>query len=133
MFYTRYVTLFALYSTQDHQKSSLFTSVTAISLQVQHVTCAKYGVSTSVWPMYTAGIDLGQLMHVSYPLCNLICAIFNSRPSEELTFHLNCLLLFRCRCSMRHARDMAYQHRRVANIYSWDRFRATHACFIPAV
>ena len=27
---------------------------------------------------------------------------------------------------------MAYPHRCVANVYSWDRFRATHACFIPA-
>ena len=46
-FYTRYVTWFVLYSTQDHQNSSLFTSVTAISLQVQHQTCARYCVSTS--------------------------------------------------------------------------------------
>ena len=43
------------------------------------------------------------------------------------------LLLFRCRRSIRHVRDMAYPHRCVANIYSWDRFRTTYACFIPAV
>ena len=94
MFYTRCVTWFVLYSTQDHQKSSLFTSVAAMSLQVQHATYARYGVSTSVWwPMYAAGIDLGQLMHVLYPLGNLICTIFNSTPSEELTFHLSCCYL----------------------------------------
>ena len=48
------------------------------------------GIHIGVWPIYTAGIDLGQLMHVLYPLRNLICTIFNSRPPEELTFHLSC-------------------------------------------
>jgi hypothetical protein len=90
-------------------------------------------IHIGVWPMYTAGIDLGQLMHVLYPLCSLICAIFNLRPPKEPTFHLRCCYLFRCGRSMTHARDMAYPHRRVANAYSWDRFRAAHACFIPAV
>ena len=133
MCFTRYKTWFALYSTQDHQKSSLFSSVTAIFLQVQHDTCCViWRIYIGVWPIYTAGIDLGQLMHVLYPLCNLICAIFNSRPSEELTFQLE-LLLFRCKCSMIHVCDMAHPHRCVANMCSWDRFRADHACFIPAV
>ena len=54
-----------------------------------------------VWPMYTAGIDLEQLMHVLYPLCNLICAIFNSRPSEEITFHLSyCYFAAGAACDM---------------------------------
>ena len=44
------------------------------------------------------------------------------------------LLLFRCKCSMIICGwDVAYPHRCVANIYSWYRLRATHACFIPAV
>ena len=91
-------------------------------------------IHISVWPMYTAGIDLGQLMHVLYPLCNLICAIFYIQLKTIKRVHFSPqILLFRCKCSMRHARDMAYPHRRVANVYSWDRFRATHACFIPAV
>ena len=50
-------------------------------------------IHIGVWPMYTAGIDLGQLMHVLYPLGDLICTIFNSTPSEELTFHLSCCYL----------------------------------------
>jgi hypothetical protein len=60
--------------------------------QAQHGTCIGYGVSTSVfgvWPMYTAGIDVGQLIHVLYPLGDLICTTFNSTPSEELSFHLS--------------------------------------------
>ena len=51
--------------------------------------CEIWRINIGMWPMYAAGIDLGQLMHVLYPLCNLICTIFNSRPSEELTFHLS--------------------------------------------
>ena len=90
-------------------------------------------IHIGVWPMHTAGIHLGQLMHVLYPLCNLICAIFNSGPSEELPFHLSYCYFAAGGCSMGHVCDMAYPHRRVANVYSWDRFRATHACFIPAV
>ena len=46
-------------------------------------------IHIGVWQMYTAGMDLGPLMHVLYPPCNLICTIFNSRPSEELAFHLS--------------------------------------------
>ena len=49
--------------------------------------CEIWRIHIGVWPMYTAGIDLGQLMHVLYPLCSLICIIFNSRPPEELTLH----------------------------------------------
>ena len=41
-------------------------------------------------PIYAAGIDLGQLMHVLYPLRSLNCATFNSRPSGGLTFQLSC-------------------------------------------
>ena len=52
--------------------------------------------------MYAARIDLGQLMHVLYLLCNLICAIFNSRPSEEFTFHLSyCYFAASAACDMR--------------------------------
>ena len=91
MFYTRCVTWCVLCSTQDHQKSSLFTSVTACYFAAG-AACDMIEtrrINIGVWPMYTAGIDLGQLMHVLYPLCNLMCTIFNSRPSEELTFHLS--------------------------------------------
>ncbi len=63
--------------------------------------CEIWRIHIGVWPMYTAGIDLGQLMHVLYPLCNLICAIFNSRPSEELTFHLSyCYFAAGAACDM---------------------------------
>ena len=64
--------------------------------------CEIWRIHIGVWPMYTAGIDLGQLMHVLYPLCNLICAIFNSSPSGELTFHLSyCYFAASAACDMR--------------------------------
>ena len=81
--------------------------------------------------MYTAGVDLGQLIHVLYPLGDLICTTFNSTPSEELSFHLSY-----CYFAAGAAWDM-YRIWRihisvVANVYSWGRFRATHARLIPA-
>ena len=51
--------------------------------------CGIWRIYIGVWQIYTAGIDLGQLMHVLYPLRNLFCAMINSKPSEELTFHLS--------------------------------------------
>ena len=64
--------------------------------------CGILRIHIDVWQMYTAGIDLGQLMHVLYPLCNLICTIFNSRPSGELTFHLSyCYFAASAACDMR--------------------------------
>ena len=58
-------------------------------------------IHIGVWPMYTAGVDLGQLMNVVYPRCSLICTIFNSRPSEELTFHLSyCYFAAGAACDM---------------------------------
>ena len=50
--------------------------------------CGIWRINIGVWPTYAAGIGLGQLMHVLCPLCNLVCAIINSRPSEELTLQL---------------------------------------------
>ena len=70
------------------------TATTAIAVHPRNgrncSTSASQWTTLGMWPMYTAGIDLGPLMHVLYPPCNLICAISNSRPSEELTFHLSC-------------------------------------------
>ena len=89
-------------------------------------------IHIGVWPMYTAGIDLGQLMHVLYPLSNLFCTIFNFRPSEELTFHLS-YCYFATSAARGTCDIMAHPHRCVANVYSWDRFRSTHTCFMLAV
>ena len=55
--------------------------------------CVTWRIHIGVWPVYTAGVHLGQLMHVLYPLGDLICTIFNSTPSEELSFHLSCCYL----------------------------------------
>ena len=64
--------------------------------------CRIWRIHISVWPMYTAGIGLGQLMHVLYPLCSLICTIFNSRPPKEFTFHLRyCYFAASAACDMR--------------------------------
>ena len=94
--------------------------------------CEIWRIHIGVWPMYTAGIDLGQLMHVLHPLCSLICSIFNSRPSEELTFHLSyCYFAAGAACDMC---EVWRIHIGVwPHVYNWDRFRATHACFTPAV
>ena len=133
MFYTRCVTWFALYSTQDHQKISLFTSVAAISLQVQHVTCVRYGISTSVCGQCIQPGSIWGNSCMFYTRCVAWFVLYSTQDHQKSSCFTSVTATSLQVQHDAYMCDMAYIRQCVANVCSWDRFRAAHAYFIPAV